>query len=121
VAEFNEEMRFVTFLGFQWFETSPEEGVRHLIYLKDNKPILRKKDSKTGNLKKIYKSHAPKDLLAIPVLRWARDLTLTLKILFPNLKGSSRSTMPGGPPNAARKRQSAPIESEDGRRNRGER
>ena len=66
VAEFNEDYRFITFLGMQWFNEAPEEGLRQLIYSKDNKPILRKKDMKTNNLKKIYKSHTPKDLISIP-------------------------------------------------------
>lgn len=66
IAEFNEDNRFTTFLGFQWCGTCPEEGLRQFIYLKDNKPILRKKDSKSNILKKIYKSHTTKDLLSIP-------------------------------------------------------
>lgn len=66
IAEFNEEERFVTMLGFQWNGEPSTEGLRHFIYPKDNKPILRKKDVKCNNLKKIYKSHTPKELLAIP-------------------------------------------------------
>ena len=66
VTEFNEEMRFTTFLGFQWSGDDPEEGVRHMLYAKDNKAILRKKDIKSNVLKKIYKSHHPKELLSIP-------------------------------------------------------
>lgn len=66
VAEFNEEERFVTMLGFQWTGEVGTEGHRHLIYAKDNKPLLRKKDQKSNSLKKIYKSHNPKDLLSIP-------------------------------------------------------
>lgn len=38
VAEFNEEERFVTMLGFQWFGQPSEEGIRHIVYAKDNKP-----------------------------------------------------------------------------------
>ncbi len=66
IAEFNEEGRFTTFLGFQWAGEPEEEGLRHFIYSKDSKPILRKKDSKSNALKKIYRSHTVKDLLAIP-------------------------------------------------------
>jgi len=72
IAEFNEDNRFTTFLGFQWFGSEPEEGLRHFIYLKDNKPILRKKETKYNALKKIYKSHTPKELFATPCLTMAK-------------------------------------------------
>lgn len=68
VSEFNEEERFVTMLGFQWEGEPSVEGIRHMIYSKDNKQLLRKKDLKSNNLKKIYKSHTPKELLSIPCL-----------------------------------------------------
>lgn len=73
VAEFNEEERFVTMLGFQWTGETSEEGHRHLIYAKDNKPLLRKKDQKSNTLKKIYKTHNPKDLLSIPSFTMAKN------------------------------------------------
>ncbi len=66
LAEFNEDDRFITFLGLQWEGTPHTEGLRQIVYLKDNKPILRKKDSKSNMLKKIYKIHTPKDLFSIP-------------------------------------------------------
>ena len=72
VAEFNEEERFVTMLGFQWIGESSAEGVRHFIYAKDNKPLLRKKDVKSNSLKKIYKIHTPKELLSIPCMTMAK-------------------------------------------------
>jgi len=68
IAEFNEEDRFVAFLGFQWLGEMGEEGLRHFIYSKDSKPILRKKDTKNNSLKKIFKTNNPKELLAIPSL-----------------------------------------------------
>jgi len=64
VAEFNEDLRFSALLGMQWFNETPEEGLRQLLYAKDNKPILRKKEAKTSALKN--KGLTPKDLLAIP-------------------------------------------------------
>lgn len=67
VAEFNEDDRFTTFLGLQWAGDVGEEGLRQIIYLKDSKPILRRKESKANNLKKIYKSHTPKDFISIPM------------------------------------------------------
>ncbi len=72
VSEFNEEDRFVTFLGMQWFNDAKDEGLRQLFFSKDNKPILRKKDAKSNNLRKIYKSHSPKDLIAIPSFTMAK-------------------------------------------------
>ncbi|MBM3192047.1 MAG: DUF3604 domain-containing protein [Chlamydiae bacterium] len=64
IAEFNEEDRFVTYLGSQYEDS--EEGLRQLVFSKDNKPLLRKKDAKSTSLKKIYKSHSPKELIGIP-------------------------------------------------------
>ncbi|MBS0653112.1 MAG: DUF3604 domain-containing protein [Verrucomicrobia bacterium] len=77
VAEFNEDYRFTTYLGFQWFGDTPEEGLRHIIYAKDNKPILRRKDSKSSALKKIYKSHTPKDMMGIPSFSMAKGMETT--------------------------------------------
>ncbi len=65
-AEFNEDTRFSAFLGFQWCGDETCEGLRQIIYLRDQKPILRKKESKSNLLKKIYKSHTPKDFFSIP-------------------------------------------------------
>ncbi len=66
VADFNEDDRFNTFLGMQWMGSSGSEGLRQIVYTKDNKPILRRKESKANNLKKIYKSHTTKDFISIP-------------------------------------------------------
>ncbi|HEX2583276.1 MAG TPA: DUF3604 domain-containing protein [Chlamydiales bacterium] len=66
VAEFNEDDRFVALLGFQWVGEPNEEGLRHFIYTKDLKPILRRKDTKNNSLKKIYKTNNPKEMIAIP-------------------------------------------------------
>ncbi len=66
VAEFNEDDRFVALLGFQWQGEPKEEGVRHFVYSKDSKPIMRRKDTKNNSLKKIYKTNNPKEMIAIP-------------------------------------------------------
>jgi hypothetical protein len=66
IMEFDETDRFVTLLGFQWVGEPKEEGVRLMIYAKDGKSVLRKKDQKYSTLKKIYKNCSPKELLAIP-------------------------------------------------------
>lgn len=68
VAEFNEEDRFVALLGFQWMGEPTTEGLRHFLYAKDSKPILRRKDSKNNSLKKIFKTNHPKEMIAIPCL-----------------------------------------------------
>lgn len=66
VMEFNEADRFTSILGFQWHGNDPSEGVRHIIYSKDNKQIMRKKDAKFNSLKKIYKSISPGEAISIP-------------------------------------------------------
>lgn len=70
VAEHNEENRFTTILGLQWFGDEGE-GLRQLLYWKDNKPMMRKKDSKYTNLKKIFKIHSQKEVLGIPTFSMA--------------------------------------------------
>lgn len=71
VYEYNEDNRLTTFLGLQWFGDE-KEGLRQIIYWKDNKPLMRKKDSKYTNLKKIYKIHSPKEILSIPEFTMAK-------------------------------------------------
>lgn len=66
IAEFNEEDRFIAMIGFQWQGEVGAEGLRHFLYSKDAKPILRKKDTKNNSLKKIYKTNSPKEMLSIP-------------------------------------------------------
>lgn len=83
VAEFNEEDRFITYLGSQWFNNDPTEGLRQLVFTKDNKPILRKKDSKSNALKKIYKSHTPKELIGIPSFTMAKGMQYTFEDFVP--------------------------------------
>lgn len=68
LGECDENDRFSTFIGMQWQGEAGEEGLRHLIYNKDGKTLLRKKDGKYNTLSKIYKSFTPKELLSIPTL-----------------------------------------------------
>lgn len=86
IAQFNEEERFVSMLGFQWFGEPSEEGLRHFIYPKDNKPLLRIKDSKSNTLKKIYRSHTPKELLSIPCLTMAKGFSFNFKDFNPEFE-----------------------------------
>lgn len=107
IPEFNESYRFTTFLGFQWFNAAPEEGLRQLIYSKDNRPILRKKDMKTNTLGKIYKSHTPKELISIPSFTMGKGFETTFVDYNPefervveiyNAWGSSECTAKEGNP-----------------------
>lgn len=71
-SEFSEEDRFLALLGFQWVGEPKEEGVRHFLYTKEAKPILRRKETKSNSLKKIYKTHNPKEMLSIPCFTMAK-------------------------------------------------
>lgn len=86
VTEFNEDFRFSVFLGMQWFNASEEEGLRQIVYAKDSKPILRKKDGKTNTLKKIYKSHSPKDLISIPCFTMGKGVETTFNDFDPDFE-----------------------------------
>jgi len=66
ITEFNEDDRFVAMLGFQWQGDVKTEGLRQFLYSKDNRPLLRRKDTKNNSLKKIYKTNNPKEMLTIP-------------------------------------------------------
>lgn len=86
VAEFDETDRFSTFLGFQWVGEPNEEGVRQILYFKDNKPLLRKKDPKNSTLKKIYKGHSPKEIISIPSFTMAKGLSYDFKNYDPEFE-----------------------------------
>lgn len=66
MVEFDEADRFTTFMGFQWVGAPGEEGARQIIYSKENKTLLRKKDPKYASLKKLYKNFSPKEIISIP-------------------------------------------------------
>lgn len=71
VTDFNENERFITFLGMQWQGENRTEGLHLFVFAKDNKPILRKKDLRSSTLKKIYKSFSPKEMISIPLFTMA--------------------------------------------------
>ena len=107
ISEFNEDDRFTTFLGMQWAGSTPEEGLRQIIYQKDSKPILRKKESKANHLKKIYKSHTPKDFFSIPTFTMGDQCCYNFENFAPeyekvveiyNAWGSSECTKAEGNP-----------------------
>lgn len=86
IAEFDEDDRFSTFLGFQWLGENSSEGLRQILYTKDNKPILRKKDAKNSSLKKIYKSFAPKELISIPSFTMANGMSYSFDEFDPEFE-----------------------------------
>ncbi|MDX8431597.1 MAG: DUF3604 domain-containing protein [Candidatus Algichlamydia australiensis] len=107
VAEFNEEDRFSTMLGFSWSGSAGSEGLRQIVYAKDNKPLLRKKDPKSNQLKKIYKSHTPKEILSIPTFTMGKGVHYDFKEFDPEFErvveiynswGSSECTKAEGNP-----------------------
>lgn len=107
IAEFNEDDRFTTFLGMQWAGAPSEEGLRQIIYTKDSKPILRRKESKGSHLKKIYNSHTPKDFISIPMFTMGSETCYDFENFVPdyekvveiyNAWGSSECTKAEGNP-----------------------
>lgn len=107
IQEFDEADRFNTFLGFQWAGEPGSEGVRQMIYTKDSKQILRRKDVKYNTLKKIYKSFSPKELISIPCFTMAKGYEYDFKDFDPDFErvveiynswGSSECTKKDGNP-----------------------
>lgn len=86
LSEFNEDSRFTTFLGFQFVGEGKEEGVCQILYAKEGKPILRKKDAKTNSLKKLYKSVSSKDLIAIPSFTMAKGFETDFSAFDPEFE-----------------------------------
>lgn len=107
VTELDEADRFTTFLGFQYAGKAADEGVRELIYLKDTKSILRRKDVKYNTLSKIYKSFSPKELLSIPTFTMGKGYDYDFENFDPQFErvaeiynswGSSECTKKEGNP-----------------------
>lgn len=114
VMEFNEDDRFITFQGIQWLGAPHKEGARELLFLKEVKNILRKKDSKANTLDKLYKSTSNKELISIPCFTMAKGIEYDFKAFNPDFErvveiynswGSSECTKKEG--------NSFPITSED--------
>lgn len=83
VAEFNEEQRFCTFLGFQY---PSDEGLRQIVYYKDLKPLLRKKEAKSNVLPKVYKLLNPKEALVIPSFTMGKGFETDFEHFEPELE-----------------------------------
>ncbi len=111
IADFNEEERFITFLGFQYVGETPKEGMRQILYLKDNKPLLRQKETKLPSLAKIYKTFSSKELISIPSFTMGNGKGFDFKEVFPenervveiyNAWGSSECSAKDGNPRPIR-------------------
>lgn len=63
--EFNEEERFITFLGFTYHSHDKADGTKLIFHTKDGKALYRQKDQKTSTFLKIIKATTHKDLFAI--------------------------------------------------------
>lgn len=107
ISEFDEAERFTALMGFQWQGESPQEGLRHIIYAKDNRQLLRKKDLKYNTLDKIYKNFAPKELISIPCFTMGKGIGYDFHDFSPefervveiyNAWGSSECTKKEGNP-----------------------
>lgn len=107
IIDFNEDDRFNALLGFQWAGTAGEEGVRQFVYAKDNKSILRKKDSKYSTLKKIYKLFQSKEIISIPCFTMGKGFSFNFESHNPDFErvveiynawGSSECTKKEGNP-----------------------
>lgn len=84
ILEFDENDRFTTFLGIQWVGTRGEEGMRDILYLKDYKQPLRKKDTKFSTLKKIYKNFSSKEIISIPTFTMGKGFEYNFKNYDPD-------------------------------------
>lgn len=107
IAEFDEADRFTTFVGFQYPGEKTKEGMRVIVYGKDNKQILRKKDIKYNTLSKIYKSFSPKEMISIPCFTMGKGFDYDFKNFDPDFErvveiynawGSSECTKKEGNP-----------------------
>lgn len=86
IADFNEEDRFVTIPGFQYQGEPGKEGMRQILYYKDNKPILRQKDTKSSSLGKIYKTLTIKDIISIPTFTMGKGKHFDFKEFNPDFE-----------------------------------
>lgn len=107
IAEFDEEDRFTTFCGLQWDGESGSEGVRQIVFAKEQKQMMRKKDNKYSTLKKIYKAFSPKEMISIPMFTMGKGSHFDFKDFNPDYErvveiynswGSSECTQKEGNP-----------------------
>lgn len=86
LEDFNEEDRFAAMLGFQWVGETGKEGVRQILFAKGEKPLLRKKESRSSTLKKIYRLFSPKECISIPSFTMAKGYHFDFKEFDPEFE-----------------------------------
>jgi len=86
ISEFDEEDRFTTFPGLQWEGEPGSEGARQIVFAKEQKQMMRKKDNKYSSLKKIYKAFAPKDIISIPMFTMGKGFHYDFKDFDPDFE-----------------------------------
>jgi len=86
IADFNEEDRFATLLGFQFQGEKLKEGTRQILHFKDAKPILRQKDAKSSSLTKIYRGLHAKEILSIPTFTMGGNKGYNFKEFHPEFE-----------------------------------
>lgn len=106
-TEFNEDDRFSTFHGIQWEGAPHKEGIRQLLFSKEQKSLPRKKESKISSLDKLYKAFSPKELISIPCFTMGKGYEYDFKNFDPDFErvveiynswGSSEMTKKEGNP-----------------------
>lgn len=85
-ADFDEADRFTTFVGQQWVGDNGVEGVRDIIFSKEGKQLLRRKDPKYNSLKKIYKTFSPKEIISIPCFTMGQGYDFNFKEFNPDFE-----------------------------------
>jgi hypothetical protein len=105
VSDFDENDRFNTFLGMQWQGIPSQEGLRVIVFAKEGKSIMRKKDPKYNTLEKIYNGLHAKDIISIPSFTMGEKMGYNFKAFHPNFErvveiynawGSSECTVKDG-------------------------
>ncbi|MDF2549285.1 MAG: hypothetical protein K0S07_352 [Chlamydiales bacterium] len=105
IADFDEDDRFSTFLGCQWVGEPKKEGLRQILFNKDSRPILRKKEAKYASLDKLYRNFPQKEVLAIPSFTMGSPAPFDFQHFYPeyervveiyNAWGSSECTAKEG-------------------------
>ncbi|AQT77923.1 DUF3604 domain-containing protein [Chlamydia gallinacea] len=86
ITDFNEEDRFVTLPGLQYWGENPHEGVRHILYLKESKSGSKHRDCKIPSLSKLYKSVSPHEIISIPCFTAADTYGYNFENFHPDLE-----------------------------------
>ena len=87
IAEFNEDDRFVGHVRFSMVRRAKDRRAPPVhLYTKDARPIFRHKDTKHNSLKKIYKTHNPKDIITIPSFTMGKTTLYNFEDFNPDIE-----------------------------------